>query len=84
MYFNSFQLQIKIYFIKNINKIILILENKYVDCHVDASDPNGIIYYEAKLVAGLPTYTIYMKPLGSPATKFNIILNGFYFNTAWR
>lgn len=47
-----------------------------------AGDPNYVIYYEAKLVVDYLTYTIYMKPLASPATKFKIILNGFSFNMA--
>jgi len=51
---------------------------------MDAGNPNDFIYCEANWVAGDPNRIIFQGPLGSPATKFHIILNELYFNTAWR
>jgi len=44
-----------------------------------AVNPYDVIYCETNWVVGDLTYTTYMKRLESPDTKFNIILNLFYF-----
>jgi len=48
-----------------------------------AGDTNDFIYRDVNWVAGDPNRIIFQRPLGSMATKFDIIFNGLYFNTAW-
>lgn len=57
------------------------LETIVFNCHMVAVDPNDVIYCKANWVVEDLTYTIYMKRLESPATKFNLILNLVYFYT---
>lgn len=53
-------------------------------CHMATGNPNDFIYCEANWVASDPNQIIFQGPLVSSATKCDIILNGLYFNTAWR
>jgi len=45
-----------------------------------AGNLNDFIYSEANWVAGDLNQIIFQGPFGSPATKFDIILNQFNFN----
>ncbi|KAF0755212.1 Uncharacterized protein FWK35_00016247 [Aphis craccivora] len=65
-------------YIRN-NCFFFFINKNIINCHMPAVDPYDVIYCETNWVVGDLTYTTYMKRLESPDTKFNIILNLFYF-----